>query len=142
MYYLPTTFLFLYCSFMIYSVFLIDLYYRLTFGVVNLFFFFFFFTTTQSPYLQNILRLYISHYEILSVNIIAFRLWCFFNFVPTIYTKISIIMKYLGIIITLTAFTIHIITHSQKENYPFYVKILTWPCHLENFISSTFGSSR
>ena len=55
MYYLPTTFLFLYCSFMIYSVFLIDLYYRLTFGVVNLFFFSFL-TTIQSPYLQNSLR--------------------------------------------------------------------------------------
>ncbi len=139
MYYLSTTFLFLYCSFMIYSVFLIDLYYRLTFGVVNLFFFF---TTTQSPYLQNSLRLYISRYEILSVNIITFLLWCFFNFVPTIYTKISFIVEYLCIIITWTAFAIHIIRHFQKENYPFYVKILTWHCYLENFISSIFGSSR
>jgi hypothetical protein len=42
-----------------------------------------------------------------------------------VHTKISFIMEYLCIVITRTAFAIHIITHSQKENYPFYEKILT-----------------
>lgn len=132
--YLPTICLFLYCTFVVYSVFLIDRYYQLTFGVANLLFFFFFTTAESVPSKL----LWIHRFSIWNSvsEYIAFLLWCFFNFVPTVHTKISFIMEYLCIVITRTAFTIHIITHSQKENYPFYVKILTWPCYFKNFISS------
>ena len=133
MYYLPTTCLFLYCTFVVYFVFLIDLYYQLTFGIVNLFFFFFiiiFFTTARVSTFKTPLDYTFSIWNSVS-EYISFLLWCFFNFVPTVHTKVSFIMEYLCIVITRTAFAIHIITPSQKENYPFYVNIVTWPCYLE-----------